>query len=622
MIGTQTYVSEYAWNADNLLVRKTYPSGRIVDYVRNTRGQVTAVGTRANAGAPAVTIASAIAYEPFGPVRALTHGNGVTVDLAYDLNGRLSAMDAFDGATPVMDLDYTYDLAGNITDIDDADTVGGSRGRDYAYDALHRLTQGKELAPGGSPVTLQTDYTYDAVGNRTTRTVGGAGETYTYDPASNRLASVLAGGVTRAFTYSASGNVTLDDAGGSATTLTYNALDRLVQVSAGGIPLVDYAYAATGQRAIKATPTATTHYLYDPGGALYAETDGAGTVLREYITLGGATIAIVDAGGVNYVHNDHLATPQVMTDGAAAVVWDASYRPFGEATIAGAAANQQRFPGQTADAETGYSDNWYRTYDASLGRYLQSDPIGLMAGLNTYAYAGGNPVMNMDPTGQILPFIAAIAWAIGEAGVLQVIVTVWAIYEVVQIAKRVTERYRNGCRGWDLITRWEITEIVLMGKLKWLKFVWRPFKGSRGAPGFAMSGGGGVPGVPTRPRGPGGPGGGGGKGPGGPGGTKGPGDDGPLLPDDYWKKKKAPFQREPGSGDITSQKPSSKSDEVYTKTEHYDEYGRLEGITDYTSHNDPLAHPWNPHHHPRNPATGEWIKNPDTGRNIWPGKYR
>ena len=237
---------------------------------------------------------------------------------------------------------------------------------------------------------------------------------------------MLAGGVTRAFTYSASGNVTVDDAGGSAVTLTYNALDRLVQVGSGGIPLVDYVYAATGQRAIKATPLATTHYLHDPGGALYAETDGAGAVLREYITLGGATIAIIDPTGINYVHSDHLATPQVMTDGAAAVVWDASYRPFGEATIAGAAANQQRFPGQTADAETGYHDNWYRTYDPSLGRYIQSDPIGLAGGWNTYAYANGNPVMSSDRMGLrsapgygntagIMLAAGALAWATAYA---------------------------------------------------------------------------------------------------------------------------------------------------------------------------------------------------------------
>lgn len=212
---------------------------------------------------------------------------------------------------------------------------------------------------------------------------------------------MLAGGVTRAFTYGLTGNVTLDDRGGAATTLTYNSMDRLVQVSAGAVTLVDYVYGADGQRAVKATTAATTHYLYDPGGALYAETDGAGTVLREYVTLGGVTLAVIDSGGVSYVHNDHLSTAQKMTDGATgAVVWDASYRPFGEVTVTTAAASlNQRFPGQYADAETGYSDNWNRTYDPSLGRYLQSDPIGLEGGLNTYGYVSGNPVGGIDPWG-------------------------------------------------------------------------------------------------------------------------------------------------------------------------------------------------------------------------------
>jgi RHS repeat-associated protein len=105
-----------------------------------------------------------------------------------------------------------------------------------------------------------------------------------------------------------------------------------------------------------------------------------------------------------HAHSDHLGTPQIMTDGAAATVWDASYRPFGETTaIACAAVNQQRLPGQTADPETGYYDNWHRTYDPSIGRYLQSDPIGLAGGWNTFAYANGNPVMLSDPTGQAAP---------------------------------------------------------------------------------------------------------------------------------------------------------------------------------------------------------------------------
>lgn len=206
--------------------------------------------------------------------------------------------------------------------------------------------------------------------------------------------------MTRSFTYGAIGNVTEDNVGGNATTLTYNSMGRLVQVSAGAVVLVDYVYGANGQRAVKTTPTSTTHYLYEPGGALFAETDGAGNVTREYITLDGVTLAVIDASGTSYVHADHLGTGQTMTGANGAVVWDATYRPFGEVTITTAVATlNQRLPGQYADDETGYYDNWNRSYDPSLGRYLQADPIGLASGLNVYGYVGGNPVGVVDPSG-------------------------------------------------------------------------------------------------------------------------------------------------------------------------------------------------------------------------------
>jgi RHS repeat-associated protein len=62
-----------------------------------------------------------------------------------------------------------------------------------------------------------------------------------------------------------------------------------------------------------------------------------------------------------------------------------------------------RFPGQIVDAESGWHDNHHRSYDPNLGRYLQSDPIGLAAGVDTYGYVRGNPVSWVDTDGTRTP---------------------------------------------------------------------------------------------------------------------------------------------------------------------------------------------------------------------------
>jgi RHS repeat-associated protein len=81
--------------------------------------------------------------------------------------------------------------------------------------------------------------------------------------------------------------------------------------------------------------------------------------------------------------------------------------------------------------------------------------------------------------------------------------------------------------------------------------------------------------------------------------------EGPALPESHWKDQRAPTQVAPGTKSITDMKPSGRSaGEVYKRTTHYDQFGRSVGQTHHTSHGQPAIHP-NPHHHTRNPITGQ-----------------
>ncbi|TPQ30184.1 sugar-binding protein, partial [Burkholderia ubonensis] len=110
---------------------------------------------------------------------------------------------------------------------------------------------------------------------------------------------------------------------------------------------------------------------------------------------------------VFYYHCDQIGTPQLLTDDDGDVVWEASYKAWGEAREAIARAskatgivakNALRFQGQWGDDETGLHYNRYRYYDPGSGRFVSKDPIGLAGGINVYQYAE-NPVHWTDPLG-------------------------------------------------------------------------------------------------------------------------------------------------------------------------------------------------------------------------------
>ena len=115
---------------------------------------------------------------------------------------------------------------------------------------------------------------------------------------------------------------------------------------------------------------------------------------------------------VYLVLNNHLNTPvkviEVNELNDVDTVWKANYSPFGEVEeVVSDLEFNVRFPGQYHDRETGVYYNYYRDFDPSLGRYLQSDPIGLNGGINTYAYVSNNPIMYIDLFG----LAEAVIWA-------------------------------------------------------------------------------------------------------------------------------------------------------------------------------------------------------------------
>ncbi len=432
--------NSYTGDNTGKVTSMTYPSGK-VSTITYSQGRTNAMTLNA---APLI---SGIQYFPFGgpeswllgaansakeytriidqssrtqqydpkvvPLRDTTPSGFRTIQ--YDNASRIVGINNYTGATLNGSQTFTYDNAGRLT------TFSG-----YTSNGVNATT-----GLGNAAITQTQSFAYDNNGNRTSSTLNSIASTYSYQSGNNRLASVT-GGIIKTNSYDATGNLTND----GAQTYTYDARGRLTGANVPAnstAPTTNYLINYQGLRVKKANAntaitTSNRTFIYDDGGKMLGEYDHAGNPVQELIWLGDTPIAVTgtmlcltSTTGANgtptcteaataYIFTDHLNTPREVaginsTTNAYVSLWKWDSLPFGETlpnenpSSTGIFSFNHRFPGQYRDKETGLSQNWFRDFDAGLGRYVTSDPKGLNAGTNTYLYSNGDPALNKDPTG-------------------------------------------------------------------------------------------------------------------------------------------------------------------------------------------------------------------------------
>jgi RHS repeat-associated protein len=317
---------------------------------------------------------------------------------------------AVDGV-PVNPLAYNYDLLNRVT----------SRNSDaFGYNARSEVSSAI-IAPNHT-----NHYEYDNIGNNLWMSLNTATNLYTSNPL-NQYTNI-ANGATFEPVYDLDGNMTWD----GRFSYTWDMENRLVAAYSNDLCVVSNAYDHLSRRVLKVTPEATHTYLYD-GWNLVQETisTASGTTTNHYVwgkdlsgTLQGAGgvggLLAVQLGGAWYFpFYENNGNVLAYADETGTIVAEYLYDAFGrtiEATGHLADIFRYRFSTKYYDCETGLYYYGYRFYAPEFMRWINRDPIEEDGGLNLYGYVANNPIIYIDPFGNVLTWNQAILSGLKFAG--------------------------------------------------------------------------------------------------------------------------------------------------------------------------------------------------------------
>ncbi|WP_162247202.1 MULTISPECIES: RHS repeat domain-containing protein [unclassified Caulobacter] len=375
-------------------------------------------------------------YDALGRMKSESGGVG-TVSYEYDAAGRRTKLTWPDTSFFVT---YEYDNAGQLTFIRRAgSTAAADKIAGFAYDDL-----GRRVGISRGATTASTTYSYDPTNlmlSSIAQAPTSAGDSVNYDFTYNAARQVKSRTISNtAYVWN----------GGYAVDRPYNTdgLNRVVNAGASGTSgYTTYGYdgrgnllcVATAAPACTSTPTTQYKYdaenrlrgttagaslVYDPLGRLYSSTTVGGTVTR-YLYDGVNLIGEYDASSstplrryvfgvgmdeplARYVGTgttpewllaDHQGSIIATLNSAGAVTSKNTYDEYGVPGLSNAGLFQ--YTGQVYLSDLSLYHYKARAYSPTLGRFLQTDPVGYSAGMNWYAYVGNDPLNRNDPTGLV-----------------------------------------------------------------------------------------------------------------------------------------------------------------------------------------------------------------------------